>query len=191
MKLHYRGKYNLDPASIPHGEHRPGAVPFREFQSAKALAIAANLASFGVLALLLVPALFRAPFLQHRLPMILGFTTPLAALVPHELLHALCFKGDVYFYTNLSQGMLFVAGPEDMSKARFVFMSLLPNLVFGFLPYLLGMLFGVPFLLAFGALSASMGAADYFNVFNALTQMPRGARTYLYQFNSYWYMPER
>lgn len=78
-----------------------------------------------------------------------------------------------------------------LSKARFVFMSLLPNLVFGFLPYLLGMLFGVPFLLAFGALSASMGAADYFNVFNALTQMPRGARTYLYQFNSYWYMPER
>ncbi|MCI9256964.1 DUF3267 domain-containing protein [Acutalibacter sp.] len=190
MKLHYHGKYNQDPASIPHGEHRPGAVPFREFQSAKSLAIAANLASFFIVALLLVPAVFRTPFYGRGPQLILGFTTPLAALVPHELLHALCFKGDVYFYTNLSQGMLFVAGPEDMSKSRFVFMSLLPNLVFGFVPYLLGMLFGVPFLLAFGALSAGMGAADYFNAFNALTQMPKGARTYLYQFNSFWYLPE-
>ncbi|MCI8497238.1 MAG: DUF3267 domain-containing protein, partial [Clostridiales bacterium] len=34
------------------------------------------------------------------------------------------------------------------------------------------------------------GAGDYYNVFNALTQMPKGARTYLYQFNSFWYMPE-
>lgn len=190
MKLHYQGKYNQDPASIPHGEHRPGAVPFREFQSAKSLAIAANLASFFIVALLLVPAVFRTPFYGRGPQLILGFTTPLAALVPHELLHALCFKGDVYFYTNLSQGMVFVAGPEDMSKSRFVFMSLLPNLVFGFAPYLLGMLFGVPFLLAFGALSIGMGAADYYNVFNALTQMPKGARTYLYQFNSFWYMPE-
>ena len=34
-----------------------------------------------------------------------------------------------------------------------------------------------------------MGFGDYMNVFNALTQMPRGARTYLYGFHSYWYQP--
>ncbi len=26
MKLHYMGKYNLDPDSLPHGEHKPGAM---------------------------------------------------------------------------------------------------------------------------------------------------------------------
>ena len=45
-------------------------------------------------------------------------------------------------------------------------------------------------LAVFGAVSASSGAGDFYNVYNALTQMPRGALTYLYGFNSYWYMPE-
>ncbi|MBO5245734.1 MAG: DUF3267 domain-containing protein, partial [Eubacterium sp.] len=87
--------------------------------------------------------------------------------------------------------MLFVVGPEVMTKARFVFMSLLPNLVFGLLPYVIGMI--VPQmvgLLFLGALALSMGAGDYYNVYNALTQMPKGAKTYLYKFNSYWYLPK-
>ena len=32
-------------------------------------------------------------------------------IVPHEFLHAICFKDDVYMYHDLSHGMLFVAGP--------------------------------------------------------------------------------
>ena len=39
-----------------------------------------------------------------------------------------------------------------------------------------------------GVIAVAMGAGDYYNVFNALTQMPKGARTYLYQMNSYWYI---
>ena len=31
-------------------------------------------------------------------------------------------------------------GPEDMSRGRFVFMSLLPNIVFGFVPYIVGLM---------------------------------------------------
>ena len=30
MKLHYKGKYDLNPESLPHGEHKPGAVRFKE-----------------------------------------------------------------------------------------------------------------------------------------------------------------
>ena len=41
-----------------------------------------------------------------------------------------------------------------------------------------------------GVIAVAMGAGDYCNVFNALTQRPKGARTYLYQMNSYWYIPE-
>lgn len=46
------------------------------------------------------------------------------------------------------------------------------------------------FLLVLGMLSVSARAGDYYNAFNALTQMPKGTRTYLYQFNSYWYIPK-
>ncbi|MBR4395108.1 MAG: DUF3267 domain-containing protein, partial [Eubacteriaceae bacterium] len=81
---------------------------------------------------------------------------------------------------------------ETMSKRRFIFMSLLPNIVFGFIPYVLWLIFpDWVFLAIFGALNISSGAGDYINVFNGLTQMPRGSRTYIYGMHSYWYMPEK
>ena len=81
---------------------------------------------------------------------------------------------------------------EDMSKKRFVFMSLLPNIIFGFVPFVIFLCFPqLTVLGAVGFVSIPMGIGDYTNVFNALTQMPEGAKTYLNGFNSYWYMPDQ
>ena len=122
---------------------------------------------------------------------LLGLALCLLGLFPHEILHAICFKEDVYLFTNFSHGMLFVAGPEDMSKSRFIFMSLLPNIVLGFIPYLIFVINPDWTLLGiFASFNISSGAGDYLNVYNAITQMPKGARTYLHHFNSYWYIPE-
>ena len=190
MKLHYMGRFSGDPSTLPHGEHKPGAVPFKEPQDPKKLAMVANGIALALLVVLLAAAALRGGAHYSFVQFLLGWLLGMAILFPHELLHAVCFQEDVYLYTNWRQGMLFVVGPEDMSRARFVFMSLLPNLVFGLVPYLVGMAFPrLFFLLIWGAIALSMGAGDYYNVFNALTQMPKGARTYLYQFNSWWYMP--
>jgi hypothetical protein len=86
--------------------------------------------------------------------------------------------------------MLFVVGPEDMSKGRFIFMSLLPSIVFGLIPYIAGFTMHNVFLATLGAMSLGMGAGDYINVWNALWQMPKGALTYLYGFHSFWYRPD-
>ena len=201
MKFHYMGKYDLNPASLPHGEHAKGAVSFKEAKDSKEMAVIANVGCIGVILLLAIPAVLRyrnfyAGIMREQIPNLavgfcVGAVLSMLILFPHELLHAICFKKDVYLYTNWKQGLLFVVGPETMSKGRFVFMSMLPNLVFGVLPYLLSMFFPAQiWLLGLGILATGMGAGDYYNVFNALTQMPKGARTYLYQFNSYWYMPE-
>ena len=193
MKLHYKGKYDLNPESLPHGEHIPGAVPFKEAKDSRQLAIIANAASVVIMVLLAVPAWFRCREYLFASPfrMMFGAIASMLILFPHEILHALCFKGDVYLYTNWKQGLLFVVGPETMSKGRFIFMSLFPNLIFGIFPYLLGMLLpNLVFAVVLGILATGMGAGDYYNVFNAATQMPRGSRTYLYQFNSYWYIPQ-
>ena len=201
MKLHYMKKYNLDPDSLPHGEHMPGAVRFKEAESTKEMAVIANVSALVIMVILAVPAIMRClSFFSYALgenmsdyafELWVGSLLSLAILFPHEILHAICFKEDVYLYTNFRQGMLFVVGPETMSKGRFVFMSMLPNLVFGIIPYTLGMIFPqYGWLLGLGILATGMGAGDYYNIFNALTQMPKGARTYLYKFNSYWYMPD-
>lgn len=200
MKLHYMGKYNLNPESLPHGEHMPSAVPFREAKDSKQLAVIANIGAVLIMILLAIPAAIRyrafyggfslEDFPDLFLGLFVGAVISLVTVFPHELLHAVCFKEDVYLYTNLRQGLVFVIGTETMSKFRFVFMSALPNVVFGVVPYILGMIFpNLVWLLSFGILAVGMGAGDYYNIFNALTQMPKGARTYLYQFNSYWYIP--
>ena len=122
----------------------------------------------------------------------IGAIGSLVVLFPHELLHALCFKEEVYLYTAWKKGMLFVLGLEPMTKKRFIFMSLLPNLVFGFIPYFLALTIPqLSFLGVFGALCIGMGAGDYYNVFNALTQMPKGSYAYMHKMNTYWYVDEK
>lgn len=194
MKLHYRGKYNLDPTTLPTCKHQPNAVKFKEVDSTKELADIANGIAIALMILLSIPVYlkYKGSLFDYFDEMMVGAMLPLLTMFPHELLHALCFKEDVYLYTDFKQGLLFVVGCETMSKQRFIFMSLLPNIVFGFIPYMISFL-GIQYLTlaVLGVVAIGMGAGDYYNVFNALTQMPKGARTYLYQMNSYWYIPEK
>lgn len=194
MKLHYRGKYNLDPATLPTCKHQPNAVKFKEVDSTKELAAIANGIAIALMILLSIPVYlkYKGLLFDYFDEMMVGVMLSLLTMFPHELIHALCFKEDVYLYTNFKQGLLFVVGCETMSKQRFIFMSLLPNIVFGFLPYMISFL-GIQYLTlaVLGVIAIGMGAGDYYNVFNALIQMPKGARTYLYQMNSYWYIPEK
>ena len=194
MKLHYRGKYNLDPATLPTCKHQPNAVKFKEVDSTKELAVIDNGIAIALMILLAIPVYlkYKGLLFDYFDEMMVGAMLPLLTMFPHELIHALCFKEDVYLYTNFKQGLLFVVGCETMSKHRFIFMSLLPNIVFGFLPYMISFL-GIQYLTlaVLGVIAIGMGAGDYYNVFNAFIQMPKGARTYLYQMNSYWYIPEK
>ena len=192
MKLHYQGKFDGKEESLPLGEHRLNAVQFRE-PGAKKFTLIANVGALILAAVLLVPFLWRGlPYYSEKTMYHLYGACALffLTLLPHEVLHALCFRGDVYLYTWLSHGALFVVGPEDMSKGRFTFMSLLPNLIFGLVPFVVYMIRPELTVLGFfGLMALSAGFGDYMNVFHALTQMPKGARTYLYGFHSYWYMP--
>ena len=192
MKLVYKGKYTSE-ADLPVREHPAGYVPFREMGDMKKLATVLNLLSIPlfVVTLGLFFRVGRSYIADAPLSLSFGMILPMLTLFPHELLHAVCFRGEVELWTNLKMGMLFVVGTEDMSKARFVFMSLLPNLVFGFVPYALFLLHPHWLLLgALGAISLPMGIGDYYNVYNCLTQVPEGALVYLSGMHSYWYMPK-
>lgn len=165
MKFHYAGKYNGDENSLPQREQPSGYVQFREAESMKKFAVMINILALIVTFILV----FIVAFISRDRLSSIGIILALISLVPHEFLHALCFKEDVYMYTNLKQGMMFVVGTEDMSKTRFVMMSLCPNIVFGFIPFIIFLIFpNLTILGTLGALAIGMGAGDYYNVFNAL-----------------------
>ena len=189
MKLHYKGVFTGDVETLPRGERKPGAVKFKEFKSAKTQGVVCNLLGFLLLIPLFIIFVLRCKDYNND-HLLIGSIIGLLLAIPHEFLHAICFKKDVFLYVYPKGGTLFVTGPEDMSKKRFIFLSFLPNLVFGFIPFIIFCIFpNLTILGAIGLIGIPCGIGDYYNVFNALTQMPKGARTYLHGFNSYWYMP--
>lgn len=100
MKFHYAGKFNGDEKSLPQREHELGAVQFKEPEDMKKLSTIMAIMSGVVLALMYVIVCLRAAkFIDNAW----GILAALLCLVPHEFLHAICFKKDVYMYTNLSQ----------------------------------------------------------------------------------------
>lgn len=188
MKFHYNGKFDGNPESLPSREHEEGYVPFKE-PSEKKLMIVINVIALVITVPLIiwVTAVDTLRGSIHIISLWFALAAFFVSIFPHEFLHALCFKSDVYMYTYLNKGACFVVGPELMSKPRFVLMCLLPNLVFGFIPFIIWLIFpSLTFLGYLGALAIGAGGGDYMNVFNCLTQVPKGAKTYMHGMNSFW-----
>ncbi len=190
MAIRYKGICkSLD--DLPQRTPPVGAVPFKE-PSPKWLAIVLNIVALAIAGLLAIPFMsLSGPYLYQdgAFPsFILGLVCALVAMVPHELLHASCFKEEVGVYLWPKGGAMFVLGLEDMSKGRFIFMSLLPNIVFGWVPFSVFLFF--PQLVGlgvFGLIGTSGGAGDYVNAFNALTQVPKDAAIYMSGARTFWY----
>ena len=140
MRIIWKGKFDGNEESLPHGEHKPNAVKFQEIDDIKKLGLVLNLLSVPLMIVTYAIVLLRGGFdviLEHFWIYWAGILAAIACLIPHEFIHAMCFRKEAYIYTNLKNGMLFVVAPEDMSKSHFIVMSLMPNLIFGFVPFLL------------------------------------------------------
>ena len=188
MKFHNAGKFNGDVESLPKREHEDGAVMFKEPTDMTMFSIYMNIFAMVLMFVLT----FLTSYIVGEFTFdTIGCLLALLCMVPHEYLHAICFKEDVYMYRNLKQGTMFVVGPENMSKFRFCFMSMFPCLILGIIPYVIFLINpNLVTLGTMGAISMASCAGDFYNVFNAITQMPKGAKTYLCGMNSYWYMPK-
>lgn len=190
MILHKGGKYNGDENTLPQREHKPNAVPFKEVESMKKLSLINNVGSILTIIILTIPFIFLSKeyIRDNAIWLALGGICGGLSLPIHELLHAFCYKKDVYYYTS-SQGLAFVVGTEDMSKTRFIFMCLCPNIFLGLVPYIIFLIFpNIVFLGLFGLLCIGISFGDYINIYNAIKQMPKGAKTYLSGMHSYWYL---
>ena len=192
MILHNAGKYNGDENSLPQREHEPNAVPFKEIDDMKKFSSIINLGGFFIMIILVIPFILTIKTFSTAKILIYSSLCPiwnLVLIIPHELLHAVCFKKDVYFYNNLSNGTAFVIGTEDMSKTKFVLMCLCPNIFLGLIPYIIFFIFPKMEILGLlGLVSLGAGFGDYMNAYNSIKQMPKGAKTYLCGMHSYWYI---
>lgn len=184
MKLHFMGRYSGNEDNLPTREHVEGAVQFKEPEMKKFHIIINILAIIIFFILVYVMNIRAGDDIFNPLGILLSFL----CTIPHEFLHAIFFKNDVYMYSNLHHGTLFVIGTESMGKIRYIIMCLFPNMILGWLPFI-SFLFcpSLSVLGTLGLVSTAMGAGDYLNVFFAITQIPKGCKTYLSGSHSYWY----
>ncbi len=198
MRLVWKGKYTSE-SDLLRGALPPDAKQFKEPDTPAQLGLAALPFLVPPLLLFLLAIAGKA-LLWGQFPTVFhfaGFLLALACIIPHELLHAIAFpkNAEVEIWHALRDGIAFVYSNAPITKRRFIFLSLLPNLVFGLLP--LGIWIFLPpdpsWTGVFSTLaitSLTMGAGDYLNVSNAARQVPKGAITQLSGFHSYWYMPQ-
>lgn len=194
MKLIFKKEYDGNPDHLPTNEIKEGSVKFRGIDDITQAGLFFNIIAVMIMIIFISLLILKYGFLTifYYPSFMIGAIGSLGVLFPHEILHAICFHGEVYLYTAWKKGMLFVLGLESMTKKRFIFMSMLPNIVFGFIPYLLAIIFPqLSFLGFFGSLCIGMGIGDYYNVFNALTQMPKGSYAYMHKMNTYWYLKDK
>jgi len=213
MKLVYKGIYNNEE-QLPRGELPQNAVKFNEAGSLDELTKA--IIPLTILLISIVGVAVLVSFLIHgTLPfgipseanfpnIVIDVTRGIgiavviffATMVPHELLHAVAFgKGHVVeMFIAPKQMAMFVLSTSPMTKRRFIFLSLFPNIVLAWIPLIVlvvlspgGMTGNV--LLWYCLFAMTSGAGDYMNVYNTIRQMPKGSMHQLHGFNSYWFMP--
>jgi Zn-dependent protease with chaperone function len=195
MKLIYKGKYDGVIEEFSSSKNIKNATKYKEADSleemAKIITIPANVIQF-ILLLIVILIVGVDNFERTMFILIIAFIVSLFTMIPHELLHGVCYKKKVYLYTNLKQLMLFIVGEDHLSKWMFIFMCMFPNIVFGFIPYIIFLINSkFIFLGMLGAMCISYGMGDYYNVWNTIKQVPRNAKVFSKGHNSYWYIPSK
>lgn len=106
MKLRFKKEFKGDLSVLPTREVE-GAVAFKEPESMGKLSLIANGIALGLTILALIPLFFISGLrtLVDSFPnLLIAVVLSLLVIPVHEVLHALCFKGDVDFYTYLKKG---------------------------------------------------------------------------------------
>ena len=195
MKLIYKGRYNGEIEEFESSKNIVNAIKYKEADTveemAKIITLPANI--IQLVLLLIVFLIVGVDNFDNTLSLlILSFFVSLLTMIPHELLHGICYKNKVYLYTNFKQLMLFVVGEDHMSKWKFIFMCMLPNIVFGFIPFIIFLInTKLVFLGMLGAMCISYGMGDYYNVWNTIMQVPTNGMVFSKGHNSYWYVDEK
>ena len=195
----------------------PQAVPFRE-GDLRAVFIKGLLISLPWHVFMILATLIRFAQVSEQMPasghllfswtgiglvdlilsLLLFLGINLLLVLLHELIHAFAAPRhhEKQIWAYLDQGAMFVFFPEPLSKARFIWVSLAPNLLLAFIPWaiLLIVAAAVPTyafwwtFLVFFVLSLG-GIGDYANIWHTLRQVPKGGQIHSYGIHSYWTPP--
>lgn len=196
LNIKFKGKFR-DESQLKEGELPVEAIKFNEPDSITKAFLLGGLVSLPVLVASTILLLGKINEFGRLPPshIILNMVISFGLMYVHEWIHALSLpKGmEKQIWTKHEEGALFVHFNQPISKKRFIWVCLAPNLMLGFIPFIVFMSGAFDFngnlAVSVGFISWTMilgGIGDYLNIYNALRQVPQGAQVQNYGMHSYW-----
>ena len=91
------------------------------------------------------------------------------------------------------QGAYFVYCDETVSKERFIVLSIAPAIILGIIPFVGVLIFAESISAAciiatwiVSLIMTVMAIGDFANIYNAIKQVPKGAKVFNYGMHTYW-----
>lgn len=115
----------------------------------------------------------------------------------HEFLHAFAFPKNAIkeIWVKPSELAAFVYCNTPVSKKRFLWIVICPNVILGFIPYAFWILGTFDFnplisqtIIIFAMINIVSGVGDYLNFYLSLRQVPKNALVQNYGFHTYWFL---
>ncbi len=196
MKLRFKGIYKKG-SHLPKGKLPNNAIKFKEPNNMLQL----NILTLGISLIISIAFFILINLIKPLNKIDFNFTNGglllfFISIIPHELIHALCFEkySEVSLYFSPKHFSAFIHSTYPLSKKRFIWMSICPTIFLGIIPFLtcifVPYIYGVhETLLTFSFYSFIGGSGDYINAVNAATQMPKNSKQQMSEFNSYWFIP--
>lgn len=203
--IKYMGTYEKEE-QILRGYLPVKAVIFKESEDINKAILPGFLIALPVLFLMMIGFIYIIVqyieviiFDNFTLKFILTSIVAFAMQYVHEIIHALYFPKEydkeIWFYPK--NWAMFVYSDGLVKKKQWIWISLAPNVILGLLPYIVGfvtmILFPTSisfFVVFFGMAMTACGVGDYYNVYNAIRQVPKDAKIFNYGMHSYWIREE-
>nr|WP_243176859.1 DUF3267 domain-containing protein [Clostridium gasigenes] len=121
----------------------------------------------------------------------------IVSLIVHEFLHAFSYPKNVVkeIWVKPDELAAFVYCNAPVSKKKFIWIVLCPNVVLGFIPYVLWIQGVFDFnplvshaIIIFAMMNIISGIGDYLNFYLTIKQVPKNALVQNYGFHTYWFL---
>lgn len=196
FNIKYKGKYK-DESQLKKGALQPNAVIFKEPNSISGAFLKGALISSPIIVVITIALVLKIGSIKNFTLNIVFLATMLSFILSffHEVIHAVCFpkEAEKEIWTKFNEGALFVYCSEPLPKKKFIWMCFAPNLILGYIPFILFIIgifdFNRSISNLVGISSWIMivsGIGDYLNIYNTIKQVPKNADVFNYGFHSYW-----
>lgn len=203
LNIKFRGKYTDEAQLINCKELPTGANQFREGKTLIGAFIRGTIITLPLILSMVIISVLKIRKATNNFEVDLSFGIIFAVMLLlgqlltylHEFIHALLYPQSAIkeIWKDTSQGVYFVYCSSVVSKTRFIVICLAPVILLGIIPYGIWLLIynvlPINISICFAILTwimTLMSVGDFYNVYNAILQVPNKSKIFNYGLHSYW-----